>query len=66
MAINVTRGGTKVGAWGRVFGQQKSEQFAHGARPDFDGTFAGFQAGSDLWRLESINGHSDHVGFFVT
>jgi outer membrane autotransporter protein len=58
--------GTKIGAWGRVFGQHKREQFAQGARPDFDGTFSGFQAGSDLWRLESNNGHSDHLGFFVT
>jgi outer membrane autotransporter protein len=60
------REGTKVGAWGRVFGQHKSEQFAQGARPDFDGTFAGFQAGSDLFRWESVNGHSDRVGFYVT
>jgi hypothetical protein len=56
---------TKVGAWGRVFGQQTSEHFAQGARPDFDGTFAGFQAGADVWRLESPNGHSDHIGFYV-
>ena len=56
---------TKVGAWGRVFGQHRSEHFAQGARPDFDGTFAGFQAGADLLRFESINGHSDHVGFYV-
>jgi Autotransporter beta-domain/Autochaperone Domain Type 1 len=56
---------TKVGAWGRVFGQHRSEHFAQGARPDFDGTFAGFQVGADLLRLESINGHSDHVGFYV-
>ena len=56
---------TKIGAWGRVFGQHRSEHFAQGARPDFDGTFAGFQAGADLLRFESINGHSDHVGFYV-
>jgi outer membrane autotransporter protein len=56
---------TKFGAWGRVFGQQTREQFAQGARPDFDGTFAGFQAGADLLRWESTNGHSDHIGFFV-
>jgi outer membrane autotransporter protein len=59
------RGDTKVGAWGRVFGQHTREHFAQGARPDFDGTFAGFQAGADLLRLESINGHSDHIGFYV-
>ncbi len=48
-----------------MFGQHTREHFAQGARPDFDGTFAGFQAGADLWRLESINGHSDHIGFYV-
>ena len=56
---------TKFGAWGRVFGQHTSEQFAQGARPDFDGTFVGFQAGADLWRLESSNGHRDNIGFYV-
>jgi outer membrane autotransporter protein len=61
----LVRDGTKIGAWGRVFGQNTREHFAQGARPDFDGTFAGFQAGADLWRLESTNGHSDHIGFFV-
>ena len=56
---------TKIGAWGRVFGQNTREHFAQGARPDFDGTFAGFQVGADLWRLESINGHRDNIGFYV-
>jgi type V secretory pathway adhesin AidA len=56
---------TKIGAWGRVFGQNTREHFAQGARPDFDGTFAGFQAGADLWRLESVNGHHDNIGFYV-
>ena len=26
---------------------------------------AGFQAGADLLRLESLSGHSDHIGFYV-
>ena len=56
---------TKIGAWGRVFGQNTREHFAQGARPDFDGTFAGFQVGADLWRLEGINGHRDNIGFYV-
>ena len=56
---------TWIGAWGRVFGQGTREQFAQGARPDFDGTFAGFQAGADLLRLESLSGHRDHIGFYV-
>ena len=55
----------QVGGWGRVFGQQTREHFAQGARPDFDGTFAGFQAGADLLRWESSNGHRDHIGFYV-
>ena len=59
---NCTR---KIGAWGRVFGQNTREHFAQGARPDFDGTFAGFQVGADLWRLESSNGHRDNIGFYV-
>jgi outer membrane autotransporter protein len=59
------RGDMRVGVWGRVFGQETREHFAQGAQPDFDGTVAGFQAGADLWRLESINGHSDHIGFYV-
>jgi outer membrane autotransporter protein len=59
------RGDMRVGAWGRVFGQGTREHFAEGARPDFDGTFAGFQAGTDLLRLETSNGHSDHIGFYV-
>jgi outer membrane autotransporter protein len=59
------RGDMRFGAWGRVFGQHTRENFAQGAQPDFDGTFAGFQAGADLWRLESIKGHSDHIGFYV-
>jgi outer membrane autotransporter protein len=56
---------TRFGAWGRVFGQNTREHFAQGARPDFDGSFAGFQAGADLWRLESSNGHHDNIGFYV-
>ena len=56
---------TRFGAWGRVFGQNTREHFAQGARPDFDGSFAGFQVGADLWRLESSNGHRDNIGFYV-
>jgi len=56
---------TRFGAWGRVFGQNTREHFAQGARPDFDGTFAGFQVGADVWRLESANGHHDNIGFYV-
>ena len=61
----LVRDGTKIGAWGRLFGQNTREHFAQGARPDFDGSVAGFQAGADLWRLESSNGHHDNIGFYV-
>ena len=50
---------------GAVFRPTHKRHFAQGARPDFDGTFAGFQAEADLWRLESINGHHDNIGFYV-
>ena len=59
------RGDMRGSAWGRWFGQETSEHFAQGARPDFDGNFAGFQAGADLLRFESISGHNDHIGFYV-
>jgi type V secretory pathway adhesin AidA len=59
------RGDLKTGGWGRVFGQNTREHFAQGAQPDFDGTLAGFQAGGDLWRFESVTGHRDHIGFYV-
>ena len=36
---------TAPAAWGRVFGQQGNEQYSGGVRPDFSGTFAGFQTG---------------------
>ena len=36
---------TAPAAWGRVFGEQGKEQYQGGVRPDFSGTFAGFQAG---------------------
>ena len=35
------------------------------ARLYFDGTFAGFQAGILLRRLESSNGHHDNIGVYV-
>jgi hypothetical protein len=46
-----------------VFGQDTREHFAQGTRSDFDGTFAGFQAGADLLRFASANDHGDHIGF---
>ena len=59
------RGDRNAGAWGRVFGQATREHFAQGTRPDFDGTFAGFQAGADVSRSETSYGHRDHLGFYL-
>jgi autotransporter family porin len=49
-------------AWGRVFGQQGNEQYSGGVRPDFNGTFAGFQTGLDLLRFETWNGVRNLIG----
>ena len=49
-------------AWGRVFGQQGNEQYSGGVRPDFSGTFAGFQTGFDVLRFETWNGVRNLVG----
>ena len=43
----------------------KARAICAGGTPDFDGNFGGFQAGADLLRLESTNGHRDHIGFYV-
>jgi hypothetical protein len=52
-------------AWGRVFGQHDKEQYSGGVRPDFSGTFAGFQAGFDAWRFETLDGVRNLVGVSV-
>ena len=52
-------------AWGRVFGQHAKEQYSGGVRPDFSGTFAGFQTGFDVWRFETWDSVRNLVGFSV-
>jgi len=52
-------------AWGRVFGQHSKEQYSGGVRPDFSGTFAGFQAGFDAWRFETFDSVRNLVGVSV-
>jgi outer membrane autotransporter protein len=52
-------------AWGRLFGEHTRQDFARGVRPDFDGTFAGLQAGRDLWRFETTDGVRDHIGIYL-
>jgi type V secretory pathway adhesin AidA len=53
---------TAPAAWGRVFGQQGNEQYSGGVRPDFNGSFTGFQTGLDLLRFETWNGVRNLVG----
>jgi autotransporter family porin len=53
---------TAPAAWGRVFGQQGNEQYSGGVRPDFSGTFAGFQTGLDLLRFGTWDGVRNLVG----
>jgi outer membrane autotransporter protein len=52
-------------AWGRVFGQHDKEQYSGGVRPDFSGTFAGFQAGFDALRFETFGSVRNLVGVSV-
>jgi outer membrane autotransporter protein len=56
---------TAPAAWGRVFGQHNKEQFSGGVRPDFSGTFAGFQTGFDAWRFETFDSVRNLVGVAV-
>ena len=51
-------------AWGRLIGQQTDQHLAGTVRPSFDATFAGFQAGLDLWYL-AAHGHRDRAGIYA-
>jgi autotransporter family porin len=50
--------------WGRLFGQQTDQHLSGTVRPSFDASFAGFQAGLDLWQLAAF-GHRDHAGLYA-
>lgn len=56
---------TAPAAWGRVFGQHSKEQYSGGVRPDFSGTFAGFQTGFDAWRFETFDSVRNLVGVSI-
>ena len=56
---------TAPAAWGRVFGEHDKEQYQGGVRPDFSGTFAGFQAGLDVWRFDTFDSVRNLAGFSV-
>jgi len=58
--------GWRPAVWGRVFGQQIDNHYQAFADTRVDGQVAGFQAGFDLLRSDSlIPGHKDYAGLFV-
>jgi len=59
-------GGWRPAVWGRLFGQQIDNHYQAFADPRTDGQIAGFQAGVDLLRADSlIPGHTDYAGFYA-
>ena len=57
--------GWRPAIWGRVFGQQIDNHYRAFADPRADGQIAGFQAGADLFRSDSlIAGHKDYAGLY--
>lgn len=55
------------GAWGRVIGDRGFRDNDNFGRrgPDYDYTFAGLQAGLDIFAREQADGTSDKAGFYV-
>jgi autotransporter family porin len=51
-------------AWARVFGEDIEQGWGGTVSPTVDGTIWGVQAGLDILRHESENGHKDTVGLF--
>ena len=59
-------GGWRPAVWGRLFGQQIDNHYQAFADPRADGQIAGFQAGVDVLRSDSlIPGHTDYAGFYA-
>ena len=57
--------GWRPAVWGRLFGQQIDNHYQVLADPRTDGQIAGFQAGIDLLRSDSlIDGHKDYAGLY--
>ena len=50
--------------WGRLIGQQTDQHLSGTVRPNFDATFAGVQAGHDLW-YHAAHGHRDRSGIYA-
>ena len=58
--------GWRPAVWGRLFGQQIDNHYQAFADPRTDGQIAGFQAGVDVLRSDSLfAGHSDYAGFYA-
>ena len=58
--------GFRPAVWGRLFGQQIDNHYQAFADPRADGQIAGFQAGVDVLRSDSlIPGHKDYAGFYA-
>ncbi|MGH6760312.1 MAG: autotransporter outer membrane beta-barrel domain-containing protein [Phyllobacterium sp.] len=51
-------------AWGRVFGQSTEQSWGGTVDPSMDGTLFGIQAGLDMLRSETENGHRNIAGLF--
>lgn len=51
-------------AWARVFGEDVEQGWGGTVSPTIDGTIWGVQAGLDILRHESENGHKDTAGLF--
>jgi len=63
---NCSTDGWRPAVWGRLFGQQIDNHYQAFADPRTDGQIAGFQAGIDLLRSDSlIAGHRDYAGVFA-
>jgi outer membrane autotransporter protein len=50
--------------WGRVFGEQLKQSWTGLLSPQFEGHIAAVQVGLDVYRFQSAEGQSDHIGLF--
>ncbi|WP_420993801.1 autotransporter outer membrane beta-barrel domain-containing protein [Cupriavidus sp. 30B13] len=56
--------GVAQSAWGRIFGEQINNRYRAFADPHAEGQLLGLQAGLDLWRGSSREGHRDTAGMY--
>lgn len=57
--------GSTPGAWGRVFGGHGEESWSGTVSPSFDGYTVGVQAGQEVLRRQTAQGHRDNAGIYV-